>query len=337
MIVPLLKKGDVCSFFRLLLPFQYLGLMKPEFEEETLETLFPKASIVIFNRYWGNDIIDLLKAKKRYGFSIVADIDDFWELYPNHVAYKGWQEWDMAQRTKESLMNADYVITTTSRLADVVRPLNKNIEVIPNALPFDYGQFSTKEYVADRIRFILAGGKTHLHDIKQIENCLKKLGRKNRGQYETVLAGYDDTDKDGVWSKIEAAVVKGNYIEFHRRINRLPLESYMDAYNQGDVVLAPLESNYFNQFKSNLKILEAGCKNMPIITSNYPPYSDESTDLVMKASSTNEWYDHMTYVIKNPTFVKERGIALGQYVRQHYDLRKVNELRTQLFSYLQNK
>lgn len=336
MILPILKKGDVCSYIRLLLPFKYGGWWKEEFDTEQLDSLLSKASVVIFNRYFGEDIIHLLKAKKKYGFKIITDLDDFWELYPNHVAYKGWQNWDMAQRTRESIMNSDFVIVTTKRLADVVLPLNKNIEVIPNALPFGDEPFiNDREPIGERIRFLSAGGKTHYYDLKQIEPCLKKLNRLNRGQYELVMAGHDQFDKDGVWDKIEG-IFKNN-TKHYTRIYRLPLESYINCFNNGDVVLAPLETNYFNQFKSQLRVLEAGCKEMPIITSNYPPYSDEPTDLIMKASTTNEWYNHIKYCIDNPNFIIDKGKELGRYVRKYYNLQEVNIKRREVFDFLSSK
>lgn len=332
MIVPILKKGDSCSYHRLELPFRHLGLLRPEFETEQLESLLSKASVVVFNRVVDSDIIHLLRARKKWGFKICVDVDDAWQLYEGHVAYKGWIGWNMEQRIKESIMNADYVTTTTERLAEKIRPLNKNVLVLPNALPFGEGQFVNDRVAGDRVRFISAGGVTHLRDLKEIQNCFRKLERMDKGKYEMVLAGYDEFDKSGVWEKIEA-VVKGGSKDY-TRVYRLPLEMYMNAFNNGDVVLAPLERNTFNQFKSVLRIVEAGCKEMPIITSDWPPYCDEPTDLVMRATTTNQWYNHLSYCIKNPAFVKERGEALGAYVREKYDLRKINLLRTQLFQQL---
>lgn len=332
MVVPILKEGDSCSFHRIELPFRYLGLLRPEFETEQLESLLSKASVVVFNRVVDNDIIHLLRARKKYGWKLVVDLDDHFDLYPEHIAYKGWVGWRMAQRIKESLMNSDYVTVTTSRLADAVRQYNKNIVVIPNALPFGEGQFINDRVEGDRVRFISAGGVTHLRDLKEIQNCFRKLERMDKGKYEMVLAGYDEFDKSGIWEKIEA-VVKGGSKDY-TRVYRLPLEMYMNAFNNGDVVLAPLERNTFNTYKSQLRIVESGCKEMPIITSDWPPYSDEPTDLIMRATTSNQWYDRIKYCIKNPSFVRERGEALGLYVREKYDLRKVNLLRAQLFDLL---
>jgi glycosyltransferase involved in cell wall biosynthesis len=110
----------------------------------------------------------------------------------------------------------------------------------------------------------------------------------------------------------------------------------MECYD-ADVALAPLEANMFTAFKSNLKILEAGCKNLPIICSNVPPYSDEPPTLgVMYASNTREWVEWFQWCVRNPTAVKELGQQLGQYVREHYDLRKINEHRKQIIESLIN-
>lgn len=335
MIVPILRANDAGLYHRLILPFKYSGWWKPEFDTDTLESLVKASSVVIFNRYFGKDIIELLKMKKKYGFRLVVDIDDNWILPLNHVAYRGWNEKNMPQRTIESLMNSDFVFTTTSRLAEAVLPYNKNVEVVPNALPFGEGQFV--EWAGERsekLRLLSTGGQTHLFDLKQITSCLNKLERFDSGKYEMTLAGYDEKRED-IWRKIENTV-KGNGNNY-RRINRLPIEDYMRVYDEGDVVLAPLINNSFNAMKSSLKILEAGCKNLPIITSDCPPYSDEPENLFLKAYTTNEWYNHIKYFMHNPEHAKRMGLELGQYVRQKYDLKKINLIRKQVFDYLSSK
>ena len=111
----------------------------------------------------------------------------------------------------------------------------------------------------------------------------------------------------------------------------------MNLYNNADVSLIPLERNVFTAFKSNLKILEAGCKNIPAICSFVPPYSDEPRgNVLLFAKNAREWYDHIKYCIKNPTFVKESGIQLGEYVRENYDLTKWNIVRRQIIDSLIN-
>ena len=48
---------------------------------------------------------------------------------------------------------------------------------------------------------------------------------------------------------------------------------YYQQYNHVDILLAPLIENHFNSVKSNLKFVEAGFAKIPIIATNFGPYS----------------------------------------------------------------
>lgn len=310
-----------------------MGINIDDFRNVDPTSTLRNTKVLIFNRHPQSGLEPFLYYKKRFGFKIVCDVDDYWELYPRHILYKAWMKDGMNKKIMAAIRVADVVTVTTPLLADKVKPLNKNVLVIPNSLPFGHDQFnSNREQGNGRVRILYAGGSTHYWDLKTIEYALQKIRNNKSLEYELILAGYN---KSETWDKIESAFnLRGTILNYTRRYT-LGLEEYMDHYNVADVSIAPLESNSFNGYKSNLKVIEAGCKNIPCITSNVSPYSDEEdTSKIIMAKNTREWYDALSYCIKNPSFVYDKGHKLGEYVREKYDMFKINELRRQLFEHL---
>src|SRR5690606_22388933 len=50
--------------------------------------------------------------------------------------------------------------------------------------------------------------------------------------------------------------------------------NYLEFYDETDIVIAPLLTNDYNKSKSNLKMVEALTRNLPIICSNIEPYNE---------------------------------------------------------------
>lgn len=310
-----------------------MGVDINDFKNANASEVLKNTKILIFNRHPQSGLEPFLYYRKKHGFKIICDVDDYWHLYPKHVIYKAWKDDGMDVKIATSIKNADMVLATTELLASRVKPLNPNVYVVPNSLPFGHEQFnSDREECSDVCRILYAGGSSHYWDLKTIEYALQKLRDNKSLKYQLLLGGYS---KSPVWDKIEGVFnLRGTIMNYTRRPN-LGLEEYMNHYNHADVSIAPLEENSFNRYKSNLKVIEAGCKNIPCITSNISPYSDEhDVSKIIMAKNTREWYDAIKYCIKNPQFVIEKGLQLGEYVRERYDMFKVNELRRQLFEHL---
>lgn len=334
MIVPIVHSNNGADYHRLILPLSHLGIDVSENWKDRIK----QAKIVVFNRNLGFDIRLLLSLKKRYGFKIVCDLDDYWELYPNHYLYNYWKATNQAQHIKEALMNSDYVFVTTRKLEMVVKEYNNNVALIPNALPFGEGQFNDDWIPSDKFRIAFIGGVSHKWDLISIKGLFFKIANSPlRHKVETVLCGYDDRNPESkkLWGFIEKIVSADGKLGYTRRIT-LPLDSYMNHYRDADLTLAPLENNYFNSFKSNLKILESGCKNIPIITSVNPPRWFEDMPYVMKADTLGEWFSHVERCVEEEDFARKEGRKIGNHTRSLYNLHEVNEKRQEIFDKLWN-
>jgi glycosyltransferase involved in cell wall biosynthesis len=303
--------------------------------------------IVTLNRIPQEGINGFLERKRKHGFKLVVDIDDFWQLHKEHYLYQHWTDNKIGQRIVAMLKAADVVTTTTSHLASKVQAYNDNILVIPNGLPFrEIDQFHVGAQPKIGVtRFLYAAGASHAPDVAELYNPMWMIATTNPSEFngrsmEMRLAGVDDVPTHTAQFEYMRKILntfKAAHLTYSER-EALPLDSYLRLYQTADVAIAPLKDTPFNRCKSNLKVLEAGAFNLPIIASNVPPYrNDLDADFVTLASDPDDWYYFMKEYTTRPTIADEDGATLGKHVRQHYELTKINETRVQLYNVLLDK
>jgi hypothetical protein len=173
----------------------------------------------------------------------------------NHVASKASKA--MHKQQVEAILHSDEVWTTHEHLGGYINNLNRNWHVIPNAIDPNEAQWQPKKTYGNRIGW--AGGVTHFHDLMLTDGC---LGRN----YSCYLRVQQDRPRMATI----ANSFKADYIE------ALDVFNYGYLYDQFDIAIAPLEDNKFTRCKSNLKIIEAGMKGLPIFVQNIHPYTDDT-------------------------------------------------------------
>lgn len=330
-------------------------------EEDTMEMLWVNkdehlvdCDILYYNKFTTLSV-DQLKRLQKKGTKIVVDVDDSWELPANHPFYDIWNKTNNTQRVIDNITVADVVICTTLKLQEKVRQYNKNTVVIPNALPFEHDVYTPAPISHTKTTFIYVAGSTHLPDVKLLEGKFKRINSdllvKNNAEF--ILAGYRETkipkyasaqdmqQRNGnftmtkmhdVWDKMATVFAQTGT---HRILPTTDLDSYINYYDQADVALIPLVKNEWNSYKSELKLIEAGCKGIPVICSAVEPYSTLMGNRgIMWVEKPDDWLTHIRYCIKNPGFVKESGIHLANVVREKYNLLQWNEVRLELFKKL---
>jgi hypothetical protein len=246
---------------------------------------------------------EFIQELQKRGTYVICDVDDHWILSSNHVVKKTADA--MRKQSIDALMYADEVWVTHKLLGSYVDKLNTNWHVIPNALDPNEPQWQPKTKYGNRIGW--AGGVTHFHDLM--------LTKDAWGSTVPVVCGFVKEQKE--WARL-ADNFKADYIE------ALPVTDYGLLYDQFDIAIAPLEDNAFNHCKSNLKILEAGMKGLPIFVQNIHPYTDDAKGIYKVDNWTAALVQAGTMAIED---IKDSGDALRRYVLERYDLNKVNELR----------
>lgn len=341
-ILLLVREDNACDYHRIINPFRTLSLEDGEklvikqSNDIVRITDFKNTDIVICNRNPFIDLDYLLEMKERFRFKLWIDIDDVWELHKHHHLYKSWALSNTSFLIIKALTHADIVTVTNLRLLRKVLTINDKVTVIPNAIPIGFEQFIPDKTEATRIRFLYTGGPSHYHDLKVIDPMFDKL-RANMNFYnktEFIMAGYDpnykNPDLHRMWSIIKKAP-RSSYMP------GLPLKEYMKHYNHADVAMSPLEDNNFNTYKSNLKIIEAGSMRMPIIVSRMYPFLEDKemeNSGVIFCDGPEQWYKACRMFMENPEIIIQMGNKLYNYVKEKYDLLKVNQLRRDLINKL---
>lgn len=311
--------------------------------------------ILYFNKFIGMEP-EQLRALQKKGVKIVVDVDDSWDIPVGHPFYEVWKQRGNRQKVIDCIKLANIVFCATMKMQNKVRELNKNTAVIPNAFPFGHDNYVPMPKAHEKTNFIYVAGSSHLPDVKLLEGKFKRLGgdqwMKDRAEF--TLAGYEPlmvpkykTKEDyeaknqnaiiwvkqqNVWDRMANIFSQTNS---HKIFPSTNLDEYINYYDEADVAIVPLCDTDWNSYKSELKIIEAGCKGLPVICSNVEPYKAlRPCDGIMWVERADQWIDWFKYCIKNPEFVKDQGAKLHAHVSENYDLIKWNEVRMQLFKSL---
>lgn len=328
-ILVITQQNSGVGYHRLMLPVYYLEKTYAYFTDVlTEEVLEEKFDILLVNRFVpGTKLEDLIEFKNKYGFKLIIDIDDYWYLDKSHILESVYP----SQVIIEHIKIADLVTCTNEKLWNEIRPLNSNVAILPNALPYGNDQFTDIREKTDKIKFVYTGSITHEEDLKIIQFPFKKVASDSylKDKVHFQLCGFNDEGEGSaaIWHRMVSNFTCGLKLGDVRRY--LPVTEYMNFYNDADCSIVPLRATKFNAMKSNLKLLEAACKKIPVIGSNVEPYIDSP---MIKINYQSDWYKEIKKVTQDAIYRQEKGLELFEWAVQNYNLFKVNEKRKQLYA-----
>lgn len=315
------------SFHRVIMPLLLLKNVDVYITNDLQIEHFDKGcDLFMYNRILPDHAVPIIAdLKEKHGFKICVDVDDFWELDPHHILYANYHEIEFARQQIEHIKNADVVFTTHERLAKEIEPYNKNVHVLPNAIP-KQGQFDIERKPYHLTRLFWQGSDTHKEDINLLQRpiaCLNTIA----GKIKMIMAGYAEDHED--WYKmVMDFTAKANHQ--YKLIPYAKVSEYYRAYEEADICLVPLLNTSFNRFKSNLKVLEAANLSLPVICSQVHPYLDLP---VLYARGAGDWIKHITKLVASKKRQKEAGQELAEYCQMNYDFHKINKERKEILEY----
>ena len=327
-ILAITSKTSGVGYHRIIMPIVNMQkdycLMTDTLSEETFEGNY---DIVVMNRMLANVTPEQMDGfRKKYGFKLIVDNDDFWHLDPSHLLYERYILNNIPKQIIDWIRIADLCTVTHERLAEEVKPYNSNIEIIPNAIPYGEEQFKDFKKDSDLIRLFWSGSGTHGKDMEILRNPMKRVNFPVR----TVIAGYNEGEKP-IWDAMIAAFTNG--LKLNPTIyNYNEVASYMAAYADSDISLIPLVNSKFNSMKSNLKVLETASKKNPAIVSNVHPYRGFYP--ACHVNSQKDWYYWIKLLVNAPDARKHYGNALYEYCNKNFNLHEVNKHRFAIYSKL---
>lgn len=287
--------------------------------------------LLVFNRYTNfNQVKEIQELRLKYGFKIAIDIDDYWYLSSNHILKEHWDIDGVSNVIINNMIDADIVTCTHERLEDAIKVYNKNVHVLPNAIPGGFEQFNLNPQKSDKIQIMYQGSITHKEDLDLIKNPMKRVASDSKlaSKIKTTFGGYvHDLPESNMMLSAFTCGLKLNPLIFPAM---KPTE-YYQVYNHADISIVPLIANKFNSYKSNLKILESAYAGVPVIASRVDPYLDFPEDCVMYVDKQTEWYQHIK-LLTDFDYVREMyGRNLMDYCNEHYNFKSINEQRKAIY------
>jgi glycosyltransferase involved in cell wall biosynthesis len=313
------------TYHRLAMPFAYIRDKGYNVEFAITEPEIAKVNVknyntIVLSRHLRANSAHLIDDAKKNGVKIIVDIDDYWVIPKYNGAYNYYKEYAKSA-VLYSLANADMVWASTPILASKVAEINPNVYVLPNYIDTAEGQWNQKTDHVLTIGYV--GGDTHLEDIKLIRDYIKPLCIKNG--YRFLLGGY--TPYSAVSMEMEYYITGSrNRPEWFYIGLTTSVLHYGKMYANMDVCLAPLQKSNFNQYKSELKILEAGAYNLPIVCSDVAPYTLHSDNKGVVFAKNNDW-SCIEYAVENRI---ELGKLNAEYCDQHHNIDTINAKRISL-------
>lgn len=321
-----------CGFHRVVLPMAFMnGITGFVTNIPTYEKLEEGWDIILYNRKSVMDQ-DWSEVKKQMGSKIVMDMDDDWILPANHINYNSYVEFKPV--IENNLREAHLVTCTNEILAERIYPFNPNIEIFPNALPYGEHQFTDFKEEDERVRIFWCGGATHEHDMSILKYPFRRLTDFS-SKIKMVLGGYTDSDPVSkmIWDKMFNSFTANGQLPWARIAGLAPTE-YMNLYNYADIMVVPLENSPWHSCKSNLKLLEAASKRIPVVVSKVNPYALDSDAPVFWVEHQSDWYKHLKFLINNKNAREDYGQKIYEWANNKYHLKDINVRRKSTFENL---
>lgn len=288
-----------------------------------------KPAWIYYNRIISDEV---LRLQSKYHFRVAVDVDDWWHLDPHHIMFRYSKTNNGAAHAVKHLRIADVVTCTHERLAERVYEFNKNVVVLPNAIPEERTWVSaapsTEKYpfpvertksANGHKRIFWQGSVTHEKDIELLRQTVKYLDKEC---FMMVMAGYTNQIE---WERMADCYT--NYKKMPGVVlpGLLPTEYYRN-YKYADVCVVPILSTKFNCYKSNLKILEAAHSGLPVIASNVHPY--KNIPGLMYAEKKSDW---LAWLLNQDAWA-DHAERLAKHCQREYNFETINLNRATIFN-----
>jgi len=217
----------------------------------------------------------------------------------------------------------------------------------------------------DRIQFVLCGFDLNgtIPYLDKVDGQIKQRPIKPKEsvwvKYEKILT---DNYSENILSK--------DYIKYLLEYNSLKsypdqenqpymrcwtksVSTYGTHYNDIDVLLVPLVSNEFNNYKSQLKVVEAAFHKKNVIASKFGPYTidlksaylkggiiDETGNSLLIENTKNpakDWVRAIKLLLNNPDLREKLKNNLSNEITSKYNLCKVSKIRAELYQKIGDK
>lgn len=294
-----------CGYYRIIKPFEAMrdaqivdGKLSEMLMSVPYLARYKPDSIIIQRQLtpefheWAKRISQLTNIFKVY------ELDDYLPNIPVKNQHRVEFGNDVMKMLRKSLSYMDRFVVSTQTLADAFAEIHHNIVVVPNRLSFDWwGNLTSLREQGRKPRVGWAGGSSHTGDLEMVADVIKAFAN----------------EVDWIFFGMCPAKIRPYIAEMHLGVDIELYPQKLASLNL-DLALAPVEDNFFNTCKSNLRLLEYGACGIPVICSDVICY--RNIDNVTRVRNRyKDWHDAIRYHLDNPGLSKKMGLELKRTIQ----------------------
>ncbi|MES2508806.1 MAG: glycosyltransferase [Pseudomonadota bacterium] len=332
--IPSLTKGGTptgSAYVRVLLPYNTVAIRRGWKMCQSVSLPMPgPPQVVLIQREAINIKFDALQAWlpkwRASGSKLVFEIDD--DLMDEEALKERRYQHDIAetvQKVRYLAQRADLVLVSTEPLAKKFYALNKNVQVIPNALDAELwrlnkprthteGQFKRDPLGPVRIGYI--GTSSHHADLELIRQAMRTIEEKYGTTVEIEVVGAFQ-DVTPTFGKRVGLPKKNDYPNF---------VNWLDQRVHWDIGVIPLTQEKFNFSKSYLKFLEYAALDMAIVVSEHETYravAIPEKNCLVATDTVEAWVKQLSRLIDDIELRTALSIAARKSCIEQHTLEKI--------------
>ncbi len=251
--------------------------------------------------------IETLTSYRKYLPDIfrVTGLDDLISLLPpKHPRFQK-RSIDILPRLRAGLSACDRVVVSTEPLADLCRPLIDDVVIMPNCLEWElWGKLKPYYSPQKKPRVGWIGAQQHYGDLEHIFEVVAELAN----------------EVDWIFMGMCPPEIRVYVAEYHPWTHGFSAYASKMAALNLDLAIAPLDINPFNEAKSNLRLLEYGAMNWPVVCTDIFPYQNAPVTRV--PNSRQAWAKAIREKLSDRDAARREGEALRAWVEESYVLEK---------------
>lgn len=285
------------------------------------------AVLIVYRQAWSQGLHDLVAEARRLGQPVVFEVDDL--VYRRELVAANPNMASIPEGLRSAVINgsdaylnalrsADHVIASTEPLAeDMAKEVAGRAFVIENGIDSDIVAMLRGIAVdppvqrwlqAHRDEVVItygSGSRAHDLDLALAADGLRAVLERHRNVRLKLIGPLRlPTALDHLHDQVI-------------RVEAVPLGDYLRELAMSHITIAPLDPAPFNEFKSQVKYVEAGVLRLPLVASPtvYGRYVRDG-ETALLAHSSGEWAAHLEALVVDPELRARIGSSAFDHVQQ---------------------
>lgn len=238
--------------------------------------------------------------------------DDITTVLQNEAAGSAYRNPETVPRMLDMLRASHLATVTTSALADVYRPFNPNVVVLPNRVPSwltTQPRRDPQDQPAGMFTIGYTGSASHARDFEAWSPIFARWMRWHpRTRLHLIGHNGRPAGMPTTYPCTSVPWIKDT-------------NDYLAALPGAmSVGIAPLLHNDFNLGKSGVKAMEYAAAGIPCVATDHPIYRDVIVDGVTGylVRTPNEWIDALTDLSGHRTLREQMGRSAREHAIRHF-------------------